>query len=158
MKNIYLFTDGSVNTKTKIGFGAYLLVHDLELSLDLLKEKVIVKQFENTSSTKLELQTLLWAINQTETTPYNITIFTDSQNILSLLNRREEMELNNFCSRNNKLLNNHKLYKEFYAITDKLNCKFAKLDGHKKSSKKNNIDMIFTLVDRESRIALRKNQ
>ena len=57
-----LFTDGSVNTQSKIGYGAYLAVSESGLSLDSLRECVKVMRFEHTSSTKLELQTLLWAL------------------------------------------------------------------------------------------------
>jgi len=38
-----------------------------------------------------------------------------------------------------------------------LDCEFIKVQGHKKSSIKNNIDDIFTLVDQATRNALRKN-
>lgn len=59
---LILFTDGSVDTQLKIGFGAYLAVHDL--STDLEEMQVKVRKFEDTSSTKLELQTLLWALTE----------------------------------------------------------------------------------------------
>ncbi len=32
-KNIYLFTDGSVNPQKKIGYGAYFTLYEEELSL-----------------------------------------------------------------------------------------------------------------------------
>ena len=59
MDELMLFTDGSLNTQSNIGYGAYLTVFDRELSLDALKKCIKVKRFEHTSSTKLELQTLL---------------------------------------------------------------------------------------------------
>ena len=60
MPHLQLYTDGSVNTQLKVGYGAYLLVSELTMSTDTLKEQVKIKRFEQTSSTKLELQTLLW--------------------------------------------------------------------------------------------------
>lgn len=63
MNDCKLFIDGSVNPHSKIGYGAYLSVYEIGLSLDTLKEQVNVKQFEDTSSTKLELQNMLWALN-----------------------------------------------------------------------------------------------
>jgi len=54
-----LLTDGSVDTKTRIGFGAYLVINGMDSSLADLKTKVKVKKFENTSSTTLELQNLV---------------------------------------------------------------------------------------------------
>ncbi len=62
MNELMLFTDGSVNTKSNIGYGAYLAVSECGLPLDSLRARVKVRRFEHTSSTKLELQTLLWAL------------------------------------------------------------------------------------------------
>lgn len=156
MNELKLFTDGSVNTKLKIGYGAYLSVHKCKISLNLLKGEVKVKRYEETTSTKLELQTLLWALSDIKANESKITIYTDSQNIISLFERRERLEQNNYSSKKNKLIKNHQLYKDFYNATDKLNCEFVKVDGHKRSIQKNEIDLLFSLVDRASRNALRK--
>ncbi|NOY71664.1 MAG: ribonuclease H, partial [Gammaproteobacteria bacterium] len=64
MLNLRVFTDGSVNPQLKVGYGAYLLVSDLSTSIASLKYTVKVKRFEQTSSTKLELQTLLWSLSE----------------------------------------------------------------------------------------------
>ena len=156
MNTLKLFTDGSVNTRSKIGYGAYLFISEDGLSLDSLKRHIKVKRFEETTSTKLELQTLLWALSSIEVNECNLTIYTDSQNIISLLERRERLEQNNYSSKKNKLIKNYKLYQEFYKITDQLDCKFIKVRGHKKSIQKDDIDQLFTLVDIASRNALRK--
>ena len=55
---IYLFTDGSVNPQAGIGFGAYLLLEKKEFLCVELENKIKIKKFDNTSSTKLELETL----------------------------------------------------------------------------------------------------
>ena len=59
-----LFTDGSVNTKCRTGFGAYLAVSEAEISSKVFRNQVKIRKFENSSSTKLELQTLLWALSE----------------------------------------------------------------------------------------------
>ncbi len=156
MNTLKLFTDGSVNTKSKIGYGAYLFISEDGLSLESLKAQVKVKRFEETTSTKLELQTLLWAVSEINLPVSKVIVYTDSQNIISLLERRERLEQNNYSSKKNKLIKNFKLYQDFYKITDQLNCKFIKVRGHKRSIQKNNIDQLFTLVDRASRNALRQ--
>ena len=66
MNRLFLFTDGSVNVHTNIGFGACLSIAEDRLSGIDLKSLVKVKRFEDTSSTKLELQTLLWALTEIE--------------------------------------------------------------------------------------------
>ena len=150
-----LFTDGSVNPQKNIGYGAYLYISEDGLSLDFLKTQLIVKRFENTSSTKLELQTLLWALSDIQKIIGKLIIYTDSKNILGLENRRYRLEQINYSSKKNKCLDNYDLYKNFYKIIDSLSYQFSKVDGHLPAHKKNDIDNIFTLVDRASRKSLR---
>jgi ribonuclease HI len=150
-----LFCDGSVHPQSKIGYGAYLLVLNATTNLSVLKTAVKTKQFSETSSTKLELETLLWALSQLPPLQESITIYTDSQNILSLLNRRERLEGNNFITKKGKLIANHLLYKEFYQRIDNLNCEIIKLKGHPLEEEKDEIDRIFELVDQAPREALR---
>ena len=155
MNVLMLLTDGSVNTQSKIGYGAYLAVSESGLSLDSLMERVKVKRFEQTSSTKLELQTLLWALGDIQALGSKVIVYTDSQNIMGLPGRREQFEKNSYRSKKGRLLNNYELYQEFYRTTDQLNCKFVKVHGHQVSKQKDDIDRLFTLVDRASRNALR---
>lgn len=158
MNEILLFTDGSVNTKTKVGVGAYLAVDNPEVSPEKLKNEVKTKQFENTSSTRLELETLLWALGEVASSEDTIIVFTDSQNITGLLERRKRLEKNDYYSRNNKRIKNYNLYREFFRITDLLNCEFIKVTGHQPTKQKDKIHQLFTLVDRASRNALRKEK
>lgn len=155
-KEIFLFTDGSVNPQQKVGFGAYLLLDSLEFSSSTLEEKIKTKKFENTSSTKLELQTLLWALDELNFVESKVMVFTDCQNIIGLLDRRDSLEKKSYMTSKSKLIKNHELYKLFFKKIDILDCKFIKVKGHKKASVKNEIDDIFTLVDKATRSALRK--
>ena len=155
MDELMLFIDGSVNTKSKVGYGAYLTVAKHGLSIDLLKTEVKVKRFKHTSSTKLELQTLLWALSDIKALGKKVIVYTDSQNIIGLQGRRERFEKNDYRSKKGKRLNNYELYKKFYRIMDQLDCKLVKVRGHKVSKQKDDIDKLFTLVDRASRNALR---
>lgn len=161
MHHLQIFTDGSVNTQLKVGYGAYFVVSELNESIDLFKDTVKVKRFVQTSSTKLELQTLLWALGETVSLANRsdmvLTIYTDSQNIISLPGRRNRLEQNNYFSGKNKRLNNYELYQEFYRLISGLNCKFVKVVGHQASGKKDKTDRLFSLVDRASRRALREN-
>jgi len=157
MQQLQLFTDGSVNNQSKIGYAAYLFISSDKESLETLQKKLKIKRFENTSSTKLELQILVYALNELKDTNSIIQVFTDSQNIISLIDRRVKMEKNNYLTKANKLIINSELYKEFYNLIDRFNCEFIKIKGHKKASEKTKLDQIFTLVDRASRKALRNN-
>jgi len=155
MDELMLFTDGSVNTQSNIGYGAYLSVSEPGLSLDSLRTRVKVKRFEHTSSTKLELQTLLWALSDIQALGSKVIVVTDSQNIIGLQGRRDRFEQNDYRSKKNKRLNNYALYQEFYRMTDQLDCEWVKVRGHQVLNQKDDIDRLFTLVDRASRNALR---
>jgi ribonuclease HI len=84
-----------------------------------------------------------------------VLVYTDSQNILSLPERRDGLEQNDYRSKKKRHLNNYELYQEFFGIIDRLVCEFIKVCGHKASHQKDEIDALFTLVDRASRNALR---
>ena len=155
MKKIKLFTDSSVNPQEKIGFGSFLIIEDENLTLENLKKNIKIKRFENTSSTKLELQTFLWSLEEIKNKDVIIEVYTDCQNIIGLQDRKEKLKKNNFYSSSGKLMNNHELYKEFFEKIDKLDLVFIKVKGHKKNSLKDEVDTIFNLVDKASRSALR---
>jgi ribonuclease HI len=158
MKTILLFTDGSVNVQSKTGWGAFLAFQETKEIPENLPEQVRIKQFENTSSTKLELQTLLWALQNIETENCKIVVYTDSQNIIGLPARHERFQKNEYHNKKGELIKNHQLYKDFFQQTDKLDIDFIKVRGHKKTAQKDNIDKIFTIVDRASRRALREER
>ena len=46
MDELMLFTDGSVNTQSNIGYGAYLAVSERGLSSDALQSRVKVRRFD----------------------------------------------------------------------------------------------------------------
>lgn len=75
------------------------MIEELHESLEEIDSRVKLKRFKNTSSTKLELQTLLWALHEIDSAADKIIIYTDSQNTISLLERRERFEKNNYASK-----------------------------------------------------------
>ena len=157
MDELILFADGSVNTQSNIGYGAYLAVSERGFSLDSMRTRVKVRRFEHTTSTKLELQTLLWSLSDIQASGSKVIVYTDSQNIMGLQGRRDRLEQNDYRSKKNKRLNNYKLYQKFYRMIDELDCEFVKVRGHQVSNQKDDIDRLFTLVDRASRNALRRD-
>src|SRR5690554_4465648 len=109
MKTIHLYTDGSADVNSGIGYGACLITRNTDLPPEVLKTQVLVKRFENTSSTRLELETLLWALSIIPRETNKIEIYTDSQNIMGLQGRRSRFEARDYRSNNNRLLVNHDL-------------------------------------------------
>ena len=157
MDELKLFADGSVNTQSRIGYGAYLAVSECGLFLDSLRTRVKVRRFEHTSSTKLELQTLLWGLSDIQALGSKVIVYTDSQNIMGLPGRRDRFEQNDYRSKKNKRLSNYELYQEFYRVIDHLDCELVKVRGHQVSNQKDDISKLFTLVDRAARKALRED-
>ncbi len=155
MPELILFIDGSVHAQSHIGYGAYLAVSEPDLGLDVLKMHVNVRRFEQTSSTKLELQTLLWALGDIQPSGFRVIIYTDSQNIAGLPGRRDRLERKDYRSNKNTRLDNYELYQEFYRLTAPLDFELIKVSGHQASKQKSHADRLFTLVDRASRHALR---
>lgn len=160
MFDLILFIDGSVDTHTRLGFGAYLAIIDMALPLVDIKPLVKVRRFENTSSTTLELQTLLWALDETlmlnTEKSMRVVIYSDSQNIVGLPLRRIGLEQSDYFARNGKRLNNYELYQNFFTVMDQCDCQIVKVSGHKPKHEKNDVDQRFSLVDKASRMAMRE--
>lgn len=154
---LFLFTDASVDPQTNIGYGAYLLLGEYELEAPISKLKIKTKRFENTTSSKLELETLLWALSQIpQTNSFKLILYTDCQNIITLKSREKRLKENCYMTKKNSLIKNHELYKKFYETIQSFDFEFIKVKGHKKPQDKDETDNFFTLVDRASREALRE--
>lgn len=155
----HLFTDGSVNPHSRVGYGACLWLQEFTAPTDLIKRTVTVKRFEATSSTKLELETLIWSLHEhlasAKKQTIEITVYTDSQNIINLPGRRARLERDDYFSRNKKQLKHHQLYKVFYSLMDHLHFKLVKVQGHQPSGNRDLIAQHFSLVDQAARQALR---
>jgi len=163
-----LFTDVSLNPKLKIGFGAYLVIPSSFLEIPperIIRPELVgqirVRRFEVTSSTKLEVQTLLWALEdfQKESSGSRsgtLDVYSDSQCVTGLLRRRSKLEMNGFCSKGTKrILTNGCLYRKFYEFHDTLGFEVIKVVGHSRSCSHDSIHRIFSFVDKEARKALK---
>ena len=157
MTTMQLFTDGSVNPISKVGYGAYLAV-SLEVPYsESFKTDVKIQKFEQTSSAKLEIQTLIWALASIQRPAGKIIVYTDSLNIIGLQARLGRLEKNDYMSKKNKPIKNGALYQEFFYLTTQLDCEVKKIKGHKPSRLKDEAERFFTLVDKASRKALRNH-
>ena len=167
MNSNAIFTDVSLNPKLKLGVGAYLIVptsflkvspHSIEISE--LAERLVVKRFEGTSSTTLEVRTVLWAIedyrNELKVSGLRqLHVYSDSQCVAGLLRRRPALEVKGFhCKRTNRLLKNASLYRKFYEFYDELGFEVIKVAGHSRSCSYDTIHRVFSFVDKKVRRAL----
>jgi ribonuclease HI len=167
MNGFALFTDVSLNPQRKLGVGACLLVpasfleiapHDIDRGE--ISARLKLRRFTETSSTKLEVQTVLWALEnfREELCSQNrgsVRVYTDSQCVAGLLGRRAGLEANDFLTgRSGRPLTNAHLYRAFYAAYDELGFELMKVAGHSRASTHDTVHRIFSYVDREARRAL----
>lgn len=164
IKDFALFTDVSVSPGLKLGVGAYVMVPAsfLEASSGVIGRPEItgllkVRRFEGTSSTRLELQTVLWALAENRQAPHgSLTIYSDSQCVSGLLKRKPRLLAGGFLSKKtNRQLGNASLYRTFYGFHDESGFQVVKVDGHSGSSAHDNAHRIFSIVDKEARKALK---
>ncbi|MDQ8182709.1 hypothetical protein [Pelagicoccus sp. SDUM812005] len=153
-----LFIDGSCDPNSKIGYGALLRLDAGDSrSLVELKGEVRVRRFFPCGSSSLELMTFLWAIGELEEGAGRVSVFTDSQTMVSLLGRRADLEASGFCSRSGRALSQAVLYRDFYDVLDGREIELVKVAGHGPKAGKSREELLFALVDRASRRALRES-
>ncbi len=138
--------------------GGYLLLESVEAVSDSLSERIRLKAFSDVSSTELELRTLTWALSDLGAPIEGLRVYTDSQNILGLVDRRERLERNEFSSRSGERLKHAALYQEFYALLDDMGFEVSNVKGHRPSKDRSDLEKAFSLVDRLTRRELRKRQ
>jgi len=164
-----LFADASLNPLQGIGIGAYLVVPAALLTnvSRILKQSELFEQpalrrFEGTSSTALEVQTVLWALSEHHriaavSVPAKLRVYTDSQCIAGLLKRRSGLTARNFGRRRSDLpLQNAALYRRFYELRDELDFEVTKVNGHARRDSRNAVQEVFSYLDRYVRKALRR--
>jgi len=162
-----MFTDVSLNPQSKLGLGACLLVPASFLDRDphLIERaevaaRIRFRRFTDTSSTKLEIQTLLWGLRDylAESKvdgPAHLRVYSDSQCVAGLLERRTDLEANAFIARRSgQQLRNAELYREFYSAYDDIGFTICKVAGHSRTSTHDTFQRVFANVDQEVRRGL----
>ena len=108
MNDFALFTDVSLNPGLKSGVGVYLVVPvsflegpPYSIKRSEVAEQLIMRRFEGTSSTKLEVQTVLWALENYRnecnmSRAGKLYLYSDSSCVAGLLKRRASLEGRNF--------------------------------------------------------------
>jgi len=148
---MHIFTDSSVNTKTKTGIGCYLILNSLDE--EFTQENIQTIQINDTSSTIAEFSTIKYVLNELD--KYNPTddiyLYTDCENFVNLINKRQY---------DNNLIKhtNYKEYKEIIDLVNKLKINIVWVKGHDKQINKTEpYEKIFSVVDKTARFRLRMN-
>jgi hypothetical protein len=167
MNRFALFTDVSVNPRRRLGIGGYLLVpvsfleqEPRDIEQGEVAALIRVGRFAETSSTKLEVQTVLWAVEDSReglagAAPGSLRIHTDSQCVAGLMGRRAGLTDGDFVARRSgRPLAQAPLYRAFYEAYDRLGFQLVKVTGHARTDSHDTVQRIFSYVDREVRKAL----
>lgn len=163
-----VFADVSLNPRLRHGVGAGLVVpaEVLEMPTSCLERSeiaghIMIKRFEGTSSTTLEVQTVVWMLDEYRKTraasdAVNLRIYTDSQCVAGLLGRRQRLERADFKgAKTGSPIRNTDLYRKFYTLFDRIGFEIVKVHGHTRKFSRTTIDHIFAFVDKEARKALK---
>ena len=163
-----LFTDISVDPRKGIGVAGCLLLPmafldtpPQDIDRGELSAKLCCRRFTDTSSTKLELQAVLWGVELYRTLVPDqercgLRLYTDSQCVSGLPSRRERLEVSAYhAARSGRLLANADLYAELFAVKDELGFEIVKVAGHSRASSHDSVQRIFSIVDRGARRTLK---
>ena len=163
-----LFIDSSADPVRRIGVGAFLVAPaSLVEPFSPIHERreiihhPVLRRFEGTSSTTLEVQTVLWALEEYRITSADsgqgkLRIYSDSQCIAGLLKRRPELAAKGFRSRGtDRRIRNAALYCRFYELHDELAFEVTKVKGHSCRNSRDAVQKVFSCLDRQARKELR---
>jgi len=127
LNNVQVYTDGSCNTKLKIGAWAALILID--------EEQIVLQNIElETTNNRMELQAVISAINyiNEKFDVDKIDIFTDSQYVTNILIRKDKLSTSDFITKKGNILNNSDLLKQLILQIETNNIQFIKVKAHQK--------------------------
>lgn len=127
---ISIFTDGSCNPVYKIGGWAAIIF--------MGEEKIILSGSEReTTHQRMELTAAVRAISHLQTIkfdPQDIWVYTDSQYLAGLADRRNKLLKAGLTTRRNLPLPNTDLISQLFRYQDFLSLRFTKVKSHEKLS------------------------
>lgn len=149
MQNIIIYTDGSCNTQTLLGGWAAIVMAG--------NEKTLLKgQATETTHNRMELTAVIKAIEfaakKYDTTA--IDIYTDSQYVARLTERKEKLKTNNFITKKGNELPNADLLQLLIKQIETFQLSFYKVKAHQKNDGSENlnreVDMICRKIVRDA--------
>lgn len=150
----FLFSDASYSPHRRLGVAGIALTSEFA-SKDFQIETLV---FAGTTNTRLELEAILWGFERYMLLPdkTSLTLFTDCKTAVDLISRRIKLEKNGFKSgKTGRLLTNADLYQKFFHLYDQIGPDCIWLAGHSPSKNHDQIQRIFSRVDKKTRQVLR---
>lgn len=146
---IEIYTDGSCNPKHKIGAWAAVILNNNT-------ETVINGHESNTTHNRMELLSAVKSLDFIKTGFSNdvrIRIYSDSQYLVNLNDKKSRLERNDFLTKAGNSIRNIDLVKMIIDFIDSMNIEFIKVPAH---GKKNNDQNFNRKVDMLSRKIVRE--
>lgn len=160
----YIFTDISYDKTHKLSVAGYLIISkDKEHFNPPNNPKIETIVFQEDNNIRAELRGAIHVLKHFEESSLSaqassskIYLYTDCQVISNLPQREQKLESKNYYSqRQNKLLANADLYKEFFAIYKRIKPTIIWLKGHRPKKEIEGMDKYFYDIDKVVRKKLR---
>ncbi len=133
---IEIYTDGSCHTQLKIGAWAAILL--------FTGQEIVLKGIqENTTHNQMEILAVIKCLEYLKNENLNfdlIEVYSDSQYVIGLLDRKEKLLENNFMTSKGKKRVNEDLILVFFESINSLNIEFIKVKAHLKESNELNFN------------------
>ena len=134
---IEAYTDGSCHTKLKTGAWATVIVFE--------NDKIKLHGIEqNTTHNRMEIKACIESIYYiTEKTIFfeEIQIYTDSQYVVGLLQRKDKLKNADFLTKKGNSIQNPDLVQEFITLLEKYPIKLLKVKAHQKKNEEENLNI-----------------
>ncbi|MCP4136085.1 MAG: hypothetical protein GY754_34260 [bacterium] len=146
LKNkIDIFTDGSCNPVFKIGGWAAILLFD--------EEEILLQgnELESTHN-RMELLSVIKALEYIEKhnlVNYSISIHSDSQYVVKLIDRKNKLVSANFLTKKGSTIPNKDLVEKIFYFIDSLDLGFVKVKAHEKKSDLKNFNRDVDKISRK---------
>ncbi|MDQ3535874.1 MAG: reverse transcriptase-like protein [Bacteroidota bacterium] len=143
---IQVFTDGSCHTHLKIGAWAAIIFTD--------KGREDIKGIQsNTTHNQMELMSVIKAlewIRYHELEFKKIEVFSDSQYLVDIQNRKEKLTKNLFLTKAGKQVQNKQLLESLISYSNQWNVDFIKVISHQKADGNQNFNREVDIIVRKT--------
>lgn len=129
-----IYTDGSCNTQN--GLGAWVAI-----MLSGEEKTVLSGKVPDTTHNRMELYAVIAGIVHAGKTFHSLRIFSDSQYVTGLMERREKLIAAGFITSKGTEMRNADLVKEFYALVEHTEITFIKVKAHQKKGREVNFNI-----------------
>jgi ribonuclease HI len=115
------------------------------------EKKILQGQGENTTHQRMELLAVIKALDHAKThhRESSIHLYTDSQYVTGLFDRKEKLKQYNYTTKKKNVLGNADLIEMIFSLEEELQITFTKVKAHGKVSTEENLNREADLLSRK---------